>query len=223
MKRAFLFVSVGIAVILIAVLVVFRLSVIGWFISLKETIQHPSDSPDFATCAVALVEKNLDGLPGKAMPNKSEFFTAEVYSRYPLSDKSSVVISGGSDDGLKPGMPVFVGNYLLGSISSVRRVQSDVETIFSSSWRSSVYIGSSRAKAVLHGGDAPVVELIARDAHVSKGDVVVNSSASAPLSTHLGMLGDVSGGDHDLWFTAPLATPFVFDDVRNVRVLKNFP
>ncbi len=224
MKRTLSLVSIGVALVLVLALFFSGGSLVGWLMSLRNSVDQPAGSPDLATCraAIALLATPAGEARAQELAG-SNFLNVDVYSRYPFSDRSTVTVRGGSDVGIKPGMPAFVGGYLFGTVSSVNRTQSEVETIFNPVWRSSVYVGSRRAKAVVRGGDVPVVELLARDAGVVSGDPVVNSSPTSPLGSKLGNVSDLKGGEHDLWFTSELTVPYEFDDVRSVRVLTNFP
>ncbi len=150
--------------------------------------------------------------------------TAAVYSRYPSNDRSLVVISLGVEDGIAPGMPVMVREgVLFGKIKSVARTQSEVETIFSPQWKSSVNIGSAGAKAVLQGGAIPSLELISKEESIRDGENVSNIASEFPLGVLLGTLQSLGSSSNDVWQHGTLALPYEIQDVASVLVLVDFP
>jgi len=150
--------------------------------------------------------------------------TAAVYSRYPLNDRSLIIISAGAEDGIVPGMPVMVREgILLGKVKSVSRTQSEVETIFSPRWKSSVSIGNTRAKAVLQGGATPSLELISKEESVREGEGVSNISPEFPLYTSLGTLESLRSPSNDVWQYGVLGLSYSIQDITSVFVLIDFP
>jgi len=222
-SRPLLFVSAAAALVVAAAAIVWRVPLASGLGALRSSFTHSfGNRADYALCETMLAEVSSSSTPA-IQEGDADYFSADVYSRYPWGDRSSVVVRGGSDDRLAPGMPAFVGEYFFGKVISVSRTQSEIDTIFSPAWRSSVYLGADRAKAVLYGGDVPSIELIAREAQATSSLAVINSDPSAPFGAPLGTLGSISGGEHDLWYSAPLVLPYPFDDVRSVRILKHFP
>lgn len=150
--------------------------------------------------------------------------TAAVYSRYPSNDRSSIVISIGTEDGVVPGMPVMVRDgVLFGKIRSVARTQSEVETIFSPRWKSSVRIGATNAKAVLQGGAVPSITLISKEESVREGESVVNISPEFPLYASLGKIESLESSPNDVWQHGMLEISYELQDISSVFVLLDFP
>ncbi len=234
MKSFYIFVIGMVAVCLILVFVWFRTSLTRFFFDARDVIREgTAESLNYATCKEILTRdsacKTLQSVPSLARETgllKSTYtlFKTNTYSRYPFNDKSLLVIQGGSDENLALSMPVMYGDFILaGRVTRVSRTQSEVQTIFDPSWKSSVYIGASKIKAVLKGGENPTLELIPKDAVIAEGDVVVNSSPDFPLGVFIGTVSSVSKKEHDLWAKADLRVGYSFDDVRNVSVITNFP
>lgn len=153
-----------------------------------------------------------------------EYKIARVYSRYPFNDSSFIVIDVGSDDGIKEHMPVFVEKgILLGRVRTVKRTQSEVETIFNSSWKTSVSIGSSSQKAIYVGGNKPIIDLLSKESDVSSGDIVFSISPEFPFGSILGKIDSVSFSSYEPWKQAKIDSLFNLDDFSMVYVLLNFP
>jgi|GEM_PF-796533 len=231
--------TLGIVTIgIVLLLIFFRGQILKIFfgarMSLREQLNKPIDN---ALCKSLLVERDANSVSGVSEISTSTFngrapqgryiynlFNATLYSRYPFNDKNLITIEGGEQDGLARYMPaLFREGALLGKITNVSRTQSEIETIFDSAWRSSVYIGSSKIKAVLRGGDTPTLEFIPKDAKIQKGDAVVNSSPDFPLNLFIGSISSISDKENELWMSADVNTGYSFDDVKSVFVITNFP
>lgn len=153
-----------------------------------------------------------------------DYEEAEVFSYYPWSNRASLIIALGTENGIKENFPVLAASgVLLGKIKSVKRTQSEVLTIFDPSWRSSVAIGDSRTNALLRGGVAPHLELIPQEAKVIVGAGVFNLSSDLPINYRFGEIAELKKSSKDVWFSAELKVPYKFENLEKVIVLKNFP
>lgn len=153
-----------------------------------------------------------------------EFKVAHIYSRYPFNNRASLILDLGSDAGIQPGMPVLAGEgVLLGRVKTVRQMQSEVETIFSSAWKSSVGIGDKKVKAVLSGGTTPMLEFIAKEEKLKEGDRVFNLSPELPLNLYIGTLSNVVGVSYDVWQKGELNTLYEPENLDTALVVVNFP
>lgn len=214
MKRVYTFVVSCASLALILVLVFMRGTILKAF-------SRPSNT---SSCDLVVVEnKALRSAKSFSFTRNRHYLEASLYSRYPFNDKEILVIDAGSDDGIKEGMPVFLReNVLLGKISSTKKTQSEVETIFNSAWRSSVFIGSKKIKAVLHGGKSPILELVPKGTVLERGDLVVNSSPDFPLGAYIGTVLNIYNDGSDLWFTADVDIGYSIQDAENVFVAADF-
>lgn len=148
----------------------------------------------------------------------------QVYSRYPYNDKGMLVVNVGSAEGIRPGMPVMAGEgVLLGRVASVERTESEVQTIFSPDWKSTVEVGTSSVKAVLEGGITPTLSLIPKEAMIADGAAVTNLSPEYPFGASLGSAVGVEAVPNDVWQKADVATPFKLETVTNVLIVLDFP
>ncbi|OIO36064.1 MAG: hypothetical protein AUJ72_06205 [Candidatus Omnitrophica bacterium CG1_02_46_14] len=148
---------------------------------------------------------------------------AAVYSEYPYNDGGTIIIDVGSVDGITAGMPVMASEgVLLGKVTSVRRTQSEVETIFSPRWKSSVGVGNERIKAVVEGGIVPTLNLISKEAELGSGENVINLSSDYPLYAFLGTAGNARAVPNDVWQKAELTAPYRFENLISVLVVTDF-
>ncbi|MBI5732870.1 hypothetical protein HY967_02855 [Candidatus Jorgensenbacteria bacterium] len=154
----------------------------------------------------------------------NDYIKLKVYSRYPFNDRSSIVIDGGTDQGILVGAPVLIGDgVLLGKVKSVWQTQSEIMTIFDPDWKSSVVVGDGKTKALLRGGEQPRLEFIPRDNHLKEADSVFNISPELPLHRVIGSLGKIKDLSREVWLSANIEMPYHVEDVLEVTVIKNFP
>ncbi len=147
-----------------------------------------------------------------------------VYSRYPYGAEGILTIAGGENEGIRTGAPVLATpGTLLGKVTKVERSRSEVMTIWSPAWRSSVGFEGVGTKALLEGGESPLLTLIPRGKESSAGTRVVNVDPSFPYGLFLGALGEADEDNEDPWLTATLQVPYGESDLREVLVLVNFP
>jgi len=150
--------------------------------------------------------------------------SAGVYSQYPFNDRNFIFLNRGLEDGVVLKAPVFgLEGELIGGINNVDRTRSQVETFWSPMWKSAVYVGEKKSKAVLRGGESPILEFLPKNSGVKVGDGVYNASPEFPLYVPIGRVSKILNDDQNPWFGAevePLINP---DSLREVWVFKNFP
>lgn len=150
--------------------------------------------------------------------------SAGVYSRYPFNNRDFIFLNRGSEDGVAVNSPVFgARGELLGIVREISRTRSQAETFWSPSWKSAVYVGDKKTKAVLRGGEIPVLEFLPKDSGVKAGDLVYNASPDFPLYAPIGKISKVSGGDQNPWFSGELEPFSEPGSLREIWILKNFP
>ncbi len=149
--------------------------------------------------------------------------SARVYSRYPFSDKNRIAIDKGFEDGITEGMPVLAEQgVLLGRVSAVRRVQSEVETIADPAWKTSVAVGEARVRAVLEGGVPPRIGLIPKEAAIREGDPVTNIDPDFPMGLLIGTARAAGDDAKKVWLAADVELPYRIDDLQSVFVMTHF-
>lgn len=147
---------------------------------------------------------------------------AHVYSRYPFEEGGKLIVDVGREDGVEVGMSVLLNQRtLLGKVAAVRRSLSEVETIFSPAWKSSVGVGS--AKALLTGGNAPQLSLIPRNAIFATSAAVTNIDPAYPYGLLVGTVGAHLGSGGDLWVTHAIEVPYRENAIQEVLIVTRFP
>ncbi len=165
----------------------------------------------------------LEQITDSTVSTEDGYRRAHVYSRYPFNDREVISIDLGSNDGIAVGMPVVTTEqFFLGKVTAVRNRQSEVQTIFDSSWRSSVAIGESGNKAVLRGGQHLRLELIARTSNVV-GVQVFNIAPDFPFHQLIGTVEKITDHPGEPWQTGRVAVPYDAGNITEVLVVVNFP
>ncbi len=108
------------------------------------------------------LEAEIFRLQIKLPERKIDYQRAKVYSNYPFSNKSEIVIDIGSLSGIKEGSAVTAdGKNLIGKVKKVYNNISVVQTIFSPDFKIPVRIGLGEIDALYAGGLSPTLSLIA--------------------------------------------------------------
>ncbi len=225
----------AVAVVLLAVFFVWQNPLVHFFENMRMVLVGSADpSFSYATFEALRLENARLQMASSSIPLGSWFATssadhaqyrmleAQTYSLYPFNNYASVSINAGSDNGVKAGMPVLAASGILfGKVKTVERTRSEVETIFDPSWRSTVFVGNARTKAVLVGASSPYLDLIPKDASTTVGDVIVNGAPDFPLNLLIGNVAALQGGTDTLWLQAKVDPSFQFDTLDRVYVVLN--
>ena len=217
---------------MILVLLFFQNEVRDFIIGIKD-IMYGAFGPSYDLKKIETVEaenkslkKQVDLLKlkmGMREENNGKII-ANVYSTYPFNDKVHITIDKGSDDGMDIGMPIlFEGNILIGKVVSVKKTQSEVQTVFDPEWKTSVAVGTSSVKAVLTGGNNPEVGFIPKDAVIREGDEIVNTASEFPMHTFIGTVKSVSLDEKKIWQNAIIDFPISLESIDSVIILTKFP
>lgn len=141
---------------------------------------------------------------------------AKVFSVYPFSGRSEMVVSVGSDDGVEVGSAVIGEGFLVGRIKEVKRDMSVVTTIFDSDFKLPVRIGESQVDALYVGGLNPRLDLIDKCAGIAGGSIAISASSEMPYGLGVARTMKVSEGVMQEADALPL---FEVKDLRNVFVV----
>ncbi|MDP3975091.1 MAG: rod shape-determining protein MreC [Candidatus Jorgensenbacteria bacterium] len=149
----------------------------------------------------------------------SDLRKVPIYSRYPYGVQGLLTIAAGSDEGISEGMTVLATpGTLLGKVTRVERTRSEVMTTFNPAWRSSVRFEGGNTKALLTGGETPLLTLIPRGKELAEHTRVVNVDPAFPYGLFVGTLGEMSNDEDEPWRSAPLETPYEESDLREALV-----
>jgi rod shape-determining protein MreC len=137
-----------------------------------------------------------------------------------------VIINRGSDDGLKPGMPVVTNQGLVGQISAVTATAARVQLITDASSVVNVHLQQADEDALLLGqlnGDVTLAQ-IPQAANVQPGELVVTSGLGGnyPSNLVVGQVTSVRKRDFDLFQTAAVQPSVDFHQLEIVLVIINF-
>jgi rod shape-determining protein MreC len=137
-----------------------------------------------------------------------------------------VIINRGSDDGLKPGMPVVTNQGLVGQVSAVTAMAARIQLITDSTSAVNVHLQQANEDALLIGqlnGDV-VLDKIPQSANVLTGELVVTSGLGGnyPPNLVVGQVTSVRRRDFDLFQTAAVQPAVDFRQLEIVLVIINF-
>lgn len=145
---------------------------------------------------------------------------AMVYSRYPMNFKNELLVSAGSNSGIAVGAAVVFQGMLLGQVRAVFPEEALVQTIFDSSLKMPVRIGSGGVDGLLQGGSYPTIGSIASGATIASGDIVYSTAAGIPYGLPIAEVVATSTSADSLFQQASLNFPYDVNNVETVLILK---
>jgi cell shape-determining protein MreC len=141
---------------------------------------------------------------------------AKVFSAYPFSDRSELVISVGSENGVKNGDAVVYGNVLVGRIKEAGKRTSVVQTVFDPEFEIPVRIGETETDALYVGGMNPKLNMIDSAEAPKCGELIVCASSDLPYGLGMGRTLEISEG---LLKEASIEPLLEIKKMRNVLVI----
>src|SRR3989344_158565 len=146
--------------------------------------------------------------------------TAIVYSSYPFNNKSEIIISWGSNEGVSVGDAATYGsNILVGQAKEVTDENSVVTTIFDPGFETAVRIGTGAVDALMRGGNELTLEFISGDADIEVGDRVVTASKELPYGLEIGQVKEIHAEGGSVFKSATLQASFEIKTLRDVSIL----
>ena len=147
---------------------------------------------------------------------KDKSIKAKVFSSYPFSDRSEIVINIGASSGVKAGDIVVSDNLLVGKVVRVSRKTGVVQTIFDRSFKLPVRIGKNEIDALYVGGLEPNLQMIdAKDA-LPCCELIVSASPDYPYGLGVGKTKSMSG---ELVKSAAIESILEIKTLRDVSVI----
>lgn len=157
---------------------------------------------------------------------KSEFKTEAslVIGRTLSKNKKVIFLDKGEKSGIKEGDPVVVaGGVLVGRISQVHTVTSEVELILDKNNKINTEIQESGVKGIVQGeyGTSVVMDMIPQAANIESNQTVITSGlgGALPRGLLIGYVKEVSVTVDQLFQKASLDLPVQFNDLRLVWVI----
>jgi cell shape-determining protein MreC len=152
-----------------------------------------------------------------------EYWPAIVHSTYPFNNQRLISINLGSENGIKPKMPVAVEpGVLLGQVVEVFPKYSWVRTIFDPDFKASVRLGWSATDALLEGGNQPMITLIPKDQPAVSGDIIFVSGREFPYGMKIGNLGLVIESQEEFFKKAAVELIYNMNGIKKVYVVSNY-
>ena len=155
-----------------------------------------------------------------------EYKTAQVIGRDPSPFLHYIIINLGSDDGIRPGMPVVSAQGLVGQVVAVIPRAARVRLITDPTSRVSVRVLPFNTEALLVGsvtGDLSL-DLVPLDATINPGDLVVTAGLGGayPPNILVGQVLSTRRLAHALFQEVAVQPATPFADLRLVLVIVNF-
>ena len=171
----------------------------------------------------------LTALKGRnaAVPSATGIRAASVYSRYPFNVKNEFLAGAGKQEGVREGDSVLLFGdkdpikILVGKVEKVFKSTALVETIFDERWHSAVRIGDQGYDALLEGGISPRLTLIAKDARIVSGDIVVSADPAFAYGLAIGEIKSVAFSSDQVFQEAELSFPYNLNFVRAVGIMSH--
>lgn len=198
-----------------------------WWLNFKFRLFNPATNE-----SVSLLQAENDSLKSKIIQlenfnsflnsNSQKYLPVSVFSAYPFNFKNEIILNAGRNENINLGAPVIYGGLLIGKIDNVFGGMSSAQTIFDSSWQSSVYVGQAGVSALLVGGNYPKITLINKSTPVSSGDLVYNADKRFPYGLPMATVGDVSYSSNGIFKEATLKIGYNPDDLRTVSIANDY-
>ncbi|MCL5733471.1 MAG: rod shape-determining protein MreC [Patescibacteria group bacterium] len=155
--------------------------------------------------------------------DNSNYLPAEVFSYYPFNFKNEIILNAGKNENIRNGAPVIYSGVLIGAVNAIFPDLSSVQTIFDSSWQSSVFIGQNAVSALLVGGNSPKLSLIPKNATINSGDLVYNADKRFPYGLPIATIRGVNISQNGIFKEASLDVGYNIDDLRMVSIANDYP
>jgi rod shape-determining protein MreC len=195
-----------------------------------EQLRNQAIQNSTAATEVKRLQALLDYRKSDEFPADYDAVGAAVLADPPSDFEQFIIISAGSNDGVRVNAPVVTDEGLVGKVTRVSGEQSRVALLTDKESAASAYDVSTEADGVIRhgagGGDALILDRVAKDARVERGDLVATSGrrfqllpSIYPRNIQIGTVTSVGQTDIDANQQIQV-DPFVdFDSVDAVLVL----
>ena len=147
------------------------------------------------------------------------YLTAKIYSTYPFNDRNIFTVNVGKKDGVKEGSAVLADKgILLGKIIKIYDNYSEVKSIFSPDWQSSVKIGEKGYDGLLAGDPDPKVTMIVGDKAVAAGEDVYAAGKEFAYGLKIGKIKAMENGTSNFFKEASIEFPYQFNNLLEVLI-----
>lgn len=144
---------------------------------------------------------------------------AIVYSRYPMNFRNEMLVGAGEREGVTAGDAVLFQGIFIGSIEKTFSDTALVKTVFDSTFKMSVRVGSAGYDALFVGGVAPRATSIAKFATVYPGDIVYTAAEGMPYGLPIAIVQSTSTSSDNLFQEAPLGFAYDVNAIQTVAIV----
>ncbi len=157
---------------------------------------------------------------------ENRYQAAEVIGRDPSPFLRYIIVRGGSDNGIRHGMPVVTEQGLVGRIAEVNAGASSVQLITDPSSAVNVHMQSVQKEAIMTGsvtGDLSL-DMVPKDIKIPTGEVILTSGLGGlfPANLMIGQVVSVHQKQNELFQTASVQPVVDFSSVQMVLIITNF-
>ncbi|HEY4644067.1 MAG TPA: rod shape-determining protein MreC [Rhodothermia bacterium] len=149
---------------------------------------------------------------------------AEVVGRTSNPLRNTITVNIGSDDGVKPNMPIVTDEGLVGRVVATSKHYSVGQLVTNRDFRATAKVQRSRVNGILawEGGDFTVLINVAKTLDVNAGDVVVTSEVSRmfPPNIRIGVVASVTEQPGNLFKRIEVANSVNFSKLEEVFVVQ---
>ena len=158
--------------------------------------------------------------------SRHETMGAEVIGFQPSGVRQLIRINRGQRDGIKNGMVVTHGQYVVGKIVTTGHSTSAVLVVNDPEFRVLVRSQTTDATGIVIGqsGGGLVMEKIPQTQTVDTNDIIVTSGLDGefPPNLIIGRVSGINSGSTSIFKTAQLHNPIDIGSLRMINVIKSF-
>ncbi len=145
---------------------------------------------------------------------------AMVYSQYPFGFKNELMVDAGTNQGVAQGDAVLFQGVLVGQVVRVWSDGAAVQTVFDTSLRMPVRIGTKGYDGLLEGGLYPIVGSIAKSSAINPGDIVYSAVSGLPYGLPIAEVKATSTSADSLFQEASLGFVYDINRIQTVAIQK---
>ncbi len=179
---------------------------------LRQQLAYKQSNPDFDFVGAAVLERNPD--------------LARVVSQDPSNLVRYIIVDQGSEEGVKPGMPVVTPQGLVGRVTASGTHWSKVLLIIDPSSSVNAVVQSTRATGVTQGDVTGnlIIRYVPQGEAIKIGDLILTSGLGGnfPKRLVIGQVGAVHKRDIELFQDAVIQPTVDFSRLEFVLILKKF-
>lgn len=147
-----------------------------------------------------------------------------VLAKDPQGITDTVVIDCGNSSGIRVGQAVLGGGYLVGRVIFLTQNSATVQLLSNPDSSVDIEVSKSGARGLIKGsfGSGATIDLIAQNAELNKGDLIVTAGINAdiPKGILVGTAGEIVSSASDLFKKATLYVPTDLRDLTYVLVVR---